>query len=566
MQDTTKTVKLNFCIAVVNKTFLYRHRQQQFTMDINGTVIEVNGLPDSYPHGSMIDKLTMHFLRRSNKGGDVLTVIYPTSIKGQAYVVMSEVLSEVFEHTHVLEVDGLFYPLDIKRGYHSQMDMPVEASLDLNMFSSHREIKILLKEHGFRMSETSSGQLHLQGSFLKLKAVRRKLMQILAQETQRRTSSPYTNGYSNGSVSTSASYDPYESIRNTTPSHGHVNGRSMYADAWSPSTGATSRSPELAKNLPLSRTDSSLDGGYSTQNSLSSLTQTYEYSRAIPKQSYLPSPRHTGESSFPVDPDVFRYVMCFRKNVIEKIESDHNTRIKHENNTEVFTVKLSGGTCEEAAQELSRFMQEISESLRTQEIDLKKLNASQQKNISQNADKFQMLWKVLITQEGDILKVVGSSTDSYYAKQNILGRESEIPVTSHLQKNSSLRRSHSLPRQTWFKTEDQELRRSPDVVVQAAAVSSYSPSRYQTDSTSQQALSKDRGRQRSKSTVQRSRAQCASESRHKTHKTEEKAPLSLDKQDVLPSGAAPKKTNPPKILSTLFPGNIKSRFLKHASN
>lgn len=58
-------------------------------MDFMGMVIEVNGIPD-YPSSkssSMIDKLTMHFLRRSNNGEDVLTVIYPTSIKGQAYVV-----------------------------------------------------------------------------------------------------------------------------------------------------------------------------------------------------------------------------------------------------------------------------------------------------------------------------------------------------------------------------------------------------------------------------------------------------------------------------------------------
>ncbi len=49
-------------------------------------VIEVNGLPD-YPNNEMIDKLTMHFLRPSNNGGEVLVVIYPTSNKGQAYVV-----------------------------------------------------------------------------------------------------------------------------------------------------------------------------------------------------------------------------------------------------------------------------------------------------------------------------------------------------------------------------------------------------------------------------------------------------------------------------------------------
>ncbi|KAL0165610.1 hypothetical protein M9458_037454, partial [Cirrhinus mrigala] len=56
-------------------------------MDVKGMVIEVNGLLDIYPTDKMIDKLTMHFLKPSNYGGEVLIVIYPTSKKGQAYVV-----------------------------------------------------------------------------------------------------------------------------------------------------------------------------------------------------------------------------------------------------------------------------------------------------------------------------------------------------------------------------------------------------------------------------------------------------------------------------------------------
>ncbi len=50
-------------------------------------VIDVHGLPDDCPNNTMIDKLTMHFLRPINNGGEVLIVIYPTSNKGQAYVV-----------------------------------------------------------------------------------------------------------------------------------------------------------------------------------------------------------------------------------------------------------------------------------------------------------------------------------------------------------------------------------------------------------------------------------------------------------------------------------------------
>ncbi len=113
-------------------------------------VIEVNGLPDDYPNNEMIDKLTMHFLRPSNNGGEVLIVIYPTSNKGQAYVVFESegmilcidvlflyvylsltsysmtniyfsffkfniLVPRVLDHNHVLELDGQFYPLDVKK-------------------------------------------------------------------------------------------------------------------------------------------------------------------------------------------------------------------------------------------------------------------------------------------------------------------------------------------------------------------------------------------------------------------------------------------------------------------
>lgn len=50
-------------------------------------VIEVNDIPDLLPPEQTVDQLKIHFLRRSNHGGDVLLVIYPTSAVGRAYVI-----------------------------------------------------------------------------------------------------------------------------------------------------------------------------------------------------------------------------------------------------------------------------------------------------------------------------------------------------------------------------------------------------------------------------------------------------------------------------------------------
>lgn len=505
-------------------------------------VIEVNGLPD-YPSSkssSMIDKLTMHFLRRSNNGEDVLTVIYPTSIKGQAYVVFElPEVPRVLQHTHVLELDGQFYPLDIKRGYRRQLDMPAEAWLDVSMFSRQKEIRDLLHMYGFGVSETSSGELHVQGSFLKLKVIRPKLMQLLAQETRtrRRTSSPHTNAYSNGSVSNYGLSD-LESTNDCTPRHRHINGRSVYAGARSPTSG----SPEFYKNQPLSQTDSPAEGHYSTQDSFS-----------IPKTKNLPSAKQT-ETSFPVDADVYRYTMSFKRDDIKKIESKHRTQINHEGDSDHLTVKLSRGACEEAAKELSYFMQDITSSLCTQTIDLNKLDSSQKKQISQNVDTIQKQYTVLITQDANILQIVGTSSDSYQAKQKILKLKSNIPLLSNL------RRSSSLPRHTRMRKDNVDLRQSPDTVLQATADSSYSASCYQTDSNSQQASPQERGRQPIKSLVQRRRAQSA-ESRHKNKNIENNPLPPLNQQDLSPSGGS-KKGQSPNILKSLFPNTSFPKFHK----
>ncbi|XP_056110236.1 uncharacterized protein si:dkey-154b15.1 [Rhinichthys klamathensis goyatoka] len=515
---------------------------------MNEMVIEVNGLPDNYPENMMIDKLTMHFLRRSNKGGDVLTVVYPTSNKGQAYVVFeSAEVPGVLQHTHVLIVGSQFYPLDIKKVHRPQLDMPAEAFLDMNMFSSHSKIQELLHSHGFQMSRTSPGQLHLQGSFLQLKLIYPKLVQFLALETlpQRGTPSHYTNGSSSDSVSRAEKSDSSDSRRS------HNYGNSVHSEGRSTSSGITSRSPEYQYR----QNASLMDRSSSTESPFSSPSRIYEDSRTSVQQRNPSSPRQT-EISIHVELDVLKYTMLFKEDLISKIKSDHHTHINHKEESGVGMVKLSGGNFREAAKELSALMEEITKSLRTQEIDLNVCDESQKRDIIQNAYTFQKIYDVLIRQEDNVIKVVGSSKDSYDAKQKLLGLDVDIAPPKGMERNK-LRRSSSLPRQK-TKARMENLDVGQIAAVCSTAVSSSSASHSQKDFQLQREVQQERGRQPSKSTAQR-RSQSSSRLQHKNQNQE---PSTYVQQDLTPSsGAQTSKQGPtPTFKAPLMPDKRKNFF------
>ncbi|KAM9434698.1 RNA-binding protein 43 isoform 1-T3 [Clarias gariepinus] len=157
-------------------------------------VIEVHGVPSISSHDRMTDQLKIHFLKRKNSGGDVLMVIYPTSTPGQAYVIFeSAEVPEVLAWKHILEVDNRFYPIGVKKAHLSEVDMPVETSLDLSMFpKQEKTVSKLLKYYGFNVKDIKSGHVQLHGSFLKLKLLRSKLMQLQGHEHQSHERSPTT--------------------------------------------------------------------------------------------------------------------------------------------------------------------------------------------------------------------------------------------------------------------------------------------------------------------------------------------------------------------------------------
>ncbi|XP_026144314.1 RNA-binding protein 43 [Carassius auratus] len=510
-------------------------------MDVKEMVIEVNGLPDDYPNNKMIDKLTMHFLRPSNNGGEVLIVIYPTSNKGQAYVVFESEVPRVLDHNHVLDLDSQFYPLDVKKVHQPKFDMPAEAFLDVSMFYNQKTIRSLL--HSFDVSETSSGQLHLRGTFLNLKRIHPKLMHLLAQEnqSQRSTPSQCTNGFSSDSVSSD-----YQSRSHSTLRYIHRNGRN-------PDSGINSRSPDSPSRQALMQAASSLEFSSSTEYSFSSPIRSYEDS-SVTAQQRNPSSHRKTEDTFPVDPLAFKYVMHFKKDFIEKIESDHQTHVSHVDDSGVVMVKLSGGSCEDAGKELREFMQNTSSSLRTQEIDLHELISSRRTHITENAHSFQKIYNVLIKEENDILKVVGSSKESYDAKERLLGREVNIVLPRHFA-GDSMRRSSSLPRQKiMHREENPDLGGLPDAVY-TTSVSRSPASQSWTDSQLQAEVQKERGRESSKSSAHRGRSHSVSRLQHRNESRVNQEPSVYNKQDLTPPHEVQisKKGSIPKIMAALTP-------------
>ncbi len=432
----------------------------------------------------------------------------------------------------------------------SQFDMPAEAFLDVSRFFSQREIRDLLHSHGFQVSETSTGQLHLQGTFLNLKRIHPKLMHLLAEDNHSQRSTPlqYTNGLSTDSVFRAVSSD-YESRSHSTSRHSHNNSHSVNAAGRNPPSGINSRSPESPNSQALMQAASPLDVSSSTESSFSSPTRSYEDSSTSVQQQNPSSHRKT-EDSFHVELDVFKYGMHFKESFIDKIESDYHTKVNHEDDSGVVKVKLLGGACEEAAKKLSKFMQEMNSSLRTHEIDLKQLDRSQRKYITEKAYSYQDLYTVLIRQEGNIIKVVGSSKDSYEAKEKLLGREVDNTSPRHFAKNS-LRRSSSLPRQKTMTREDTDLGRSPDAMY-ATTVTSSSASHSRTDSQLQPEVQQERDRKSSKSSAQRGRAQSVSRLEHKNQSRVNQEPSANDEQDLTPSNEVQISKRKPKMISPLL--------------
>ncbi|XP_031650926.1 uncharacterized protein LOC116354511 isoform X2 [Oncorhynchus kisutch] len=153
---------------------------------MEGTPVEVLGVPDDILASvRMVDKLTIHFQRPGNGGGEVKRVQFLSYSPGQAFVMFEdpEVAARVLQRIHVLEVDGQHFPLKFRNADTPEVDVPVKADLDVSMFSKDSE-EVL-------QPVNEIPQLPIQGSFQKFTAVKAQLQQVLPQDTNTlRHSSP----------------------------------------------------------------------------------------------------------------------------------------------------------------------------------------------------------------------------------------------------------------------------------------------------------------------------------------------------------------------------------------
>uniref|UniRef100_A0A8C5F2Y7 RNA binding motif protein 43 n=1 Tax=Gopherus evgoodei TaxID=1825980 RepID=A0A8C5F2Y7_9SAUR len=133
--------------------------------------IVVSGIPDGIVKDDvMADILMIHFQKPKNRGGDVKDVVYPTTVKGVAYIIFEdqEVTENVLQKDeHRLEDKrlGRYYPLKIS--LYSDMFSPVSRPvLDLSIFGD----KYILDRSGAGASEDypalSFRPLHPMGKFL----------------------------------------------------------------------------------------------------------------------------------------------------------------------------------------------------------------------------------------------------------------------------------------------------------------------------------------------------------------------------------------------------------------
>ncbi|XP_035283923.1 uncharacterized protein si:dkey-154b15.1 [Anguilla anguilla] len=204
---------------------------RSIAMDAGFTAVEVRGVPRKLPEDRMIDKLTIHFLRPRNGGGEVLRVVYSDQAPHRAFVVFErpEVAARVLQRAHVLQLEGQSFPLTVRPGEHAEVDLPVRATLDLRQFRDQDAALSILRRHGFKVNRQHPGQALLEGTFLSLSAARVRLAELLASEGQSRSLYPEPRP----SVLSQGAVDKWGLSSNADMSY-RLNGAKVDAGSWSP--------------------------------------------------------------------------------------------------------------------------------------------------------------------------------------------------------------------------------------------------------------------------------------------------------------------------------------------
>ncbi|NXX43533.1 IN35 protein, partial [Tricholaema leucomelas] len=78
-----------------------------------GRTVQVRGLPAELPPDRVADKLTIHFLRSRNGGGEIADVQVLPGACALITFEAPEVAQRILKTEHVLSVGGRRYPLEV---------------------------------------------------------------------------------------------------------------------------------------------------------------------------------------------------------------------------------------------------------------------------------------------------------------------------------------------------------------------------------------------------------------------------------------------------------------------
>ncbi|KAJ8273432.1 hypothetical protein GJAV_G00101550 [Gymnothorax javanicus] len=551
---------------------------RSITMDEDFNTIVVRGIPMGYSEDRMIDKLTIHFLRPRNGGGEVLRVLYFSQTPELAFVIFeqSEVATRVLQRAHVLQLGDQSFPLTLSRGERAEVDMPASTTLDMQKFQHHETVRSVLRRYGLKVSQQGSSKLLLEGTFLKLSAARAKLAQLLSEESQSQSSStkPSPSVHSSGAVPKQKSLSYSDMFFKVNGATGHAGSWSLEMANLSPvssssfapahnldmsfqQNGTTKhsrrRSPERAKPSPVSSSSSA-----STRRPNDSQLGTSRASDSLSRAHCFASPHHD-RASFEIDSLTLHFARSFHDNQVQEILKAHCVEmdVQEVESSQVSTVVLHGYKALLAKDKLAEFLMEVQSNLRTQKISLSTMSEDQQWQMSIRIQKFKDEYKVLVKQDGDTLQLVGTSRQSYEMKQRILGgergRSSFREEGSELVRSQQARRSQSLPRLRRKVTSDPE----PSSVVvrgarQAAGDGLVGDVSTQRAGTSDRAVLNDSPRGRS-----------SSETRAKLKEGRASPGLGVNDRappastDATKAKEKPQKNKQPKFLKKLMPQSLK---------
>lgn len=330
------------------------------------------------------------------------------------------------------------------------MDFPVEATVHLSNFPNQKEARDILWSHGLTLTDLSSDQVHVKGSFFNLRAAKASLEPLLIPQTRTDIRPSASSPVSSGNVSDSRTYSSSTGRRSRSESRN----KPPYA------------SQSLPTTSPYWATGSSNDQQTSPENRAS-------FSARPDQRGSLRRARE----SFVVDSDVFEYAYRLRKKEIDDILRSHNVDMDVDPVSDSCTVTLQGKNARIAVSKLQSLLNELNKSLRTQEVSLKDMDRDGRallQHIQRNRD---VSMSVLVCQKDDKLYLIGPSGESYQLKQKLLGRPVDPPGrTGRTMDRNLKKRSSSLPPNSRMNTG-----RDSGAVNNPVGATGYSPSKYQDD-------------------------------------------------------------------------------------